>query len=450
MKNESETAVWRSRVAQSGKKLSAPSSEIRLSWRSLRPHEGHESTSMTSEDLTLISQISKKDRKEVLQGNRRLFAARSTLSRYPTFQRQYDLNEVLGSGGCSDVFIGQQKSLNREVAIKIGGLEGGKKTRRFRAEAILTAQLDHPNIVPVYDAGDCFLVMKRVRGSSLQALIENTWPNLDLPRFIDVLIQVSNAVAFAHEKGVIHRDLKPANVMVGEFGEVLLLDWGLSWCFGPIVNALGEQDPMSDVIAGTPACMPPEIARGEGIAKLTPKSDVYCLGAMLYMFLCCDMPFSEDDPYVSLQRAAKNDYRSLQDRAPDAPGGLVLQQQQAMHTDPELRPSAEAFREGLRQWLLRAGNEPEAIQARKDAHRLLKEAQKCGHKKWEHQFRCFVEAIANLDRAHSLSPTTLGLTEERRHALDQFIQAALRAGSYQLARILSQGVMIPFNPSETE
>lgn len=448
MKNESEIAVWRSRVAQSGKNTPAPSSKIRLSWRSLRPHEGHESTSITSEDLSLISQTGKRNQKDFQQGNRRLFAARSTMSRYPTFQRQYDLDEVLGSGGCSDVFIGQQKSLNREVAIKIGGLEGGEKTRRFRAEAILTAHLDHPNIVPVYDAGDCFLVMKRVRGSSLQALIDNSWPNLDLPRFVDVLIQICNAVAFAHEKGVLHRDLKPANVMVGEFGEVLLLDWGLSWCFGPINKLLDAQDPMSDVIAGTPACMPPEIARGEGLAKITPKSDVFCLGAMLYMLLCCDMPFSEDDPYASLQRAAKNDYRSLLDRVPDAPGGLVLLQQQAMQTDPKLRPSAEGFREGLRQWLLKAGNEPEAILARKEAHRLVKEAQKCGHKKWEHQFRCYVEAIASLDRAHSLSPTTLGLLEERRHALDQFIQAALRAGSYQLARILSQGVMVPFVPNE--
>ena len=124
------------------------------------------------------------------------------------------------------MFLGTQRSLGREVAIKVGGVDGGSGARRFRAESMVTAYLEHPNIIPVYDAGDCYLVMKRIQGQSFDEVIGGKpVESTDLPRAIDVLLKICDAIAYAHGRAVVHRDLKASNVMVGQYGEVLVLDW---------------------------------------------------------------------------------------------------------------------------------------------------------------------------------------------------------------------------------
>ena len=178
----------------------------------------------------------------------------------------------LGSGGMGAVFRVHDPDLDRPIALKVlhshRALDATSRAR-FLAEARLTARLDHPGVVPIHAVGTLpdgrpWFTMKEVRGRTLTEVA----PTLDLRRHIDILRRVSEAVAAAHAQQVVHRDLKPDNVMVGAFGEVLVLDWGIA------VQA-GAQVP----VAGTPGYVAPEVLDG---APPTPRSDVFALGCMLW------------------------------------------------------------------------------------------------------------------------------------------------------------------------
>ncbi len=202
---------------------------------------------------------------------------------------------TLGGGGMGIVRLARQRSLHREVAVKTVRVAGSDRARRaLISEALVTGALQHPNIIPVYsidedDTGAPVIVMKRVEGESWHAILHRERPlpadaQDPLEWHLDVLTQVAGAVEFAHRRGILHRDLKPENVMVGELGEVYVLDWGLA-------VSLREEDrgllPLAaDVhgIAGTPAYMAPEMLEGNGGA-LGPHTDVYLLGATLHELL---------------------------------------------------------------------------------------------------------------------------------------------------------------------
>ncbi len=212
----------------------------------------------------------------------------------------YRIDSEIARGGMGVVLLGHDLVLNREVAIKI--LLGEKASKfaadRFIRESQIAARLAHPGIPPVYALGEMqngspFLAMKLIRGQTLSALLKNRH-NLkaDLPRFLQVFEQICQAVGFAHAKGIVHRDLKPSNIMVGEFGEVQVMDWGLAKILqdpesdsrqaeqsadqSPIVSA--EVETRAGTILGTPAYMSPEQARGETVDTRT---DVFSLGAIL-------------------------------------------------------------------------------------------------------------------------------------------------------------------------
>ena len=255
----------------------------------------------------------------------------------------YQTATVLGRGGMGVVVEALQASLDRPVALKRMHPEAardGRLRQRFLAEAAVTGALEHPHIVPVHDLGAAedgtpFYTMKRIHGVAWSEVIGGP----SLTEGLAVLDKVCDAVAFAHSRGVLHRDLKPHNVMLGDFGEVLVVDWGLA------VRLVDGACPPGTPLGGTPAYMAPEMATARH-AALGPRSDVYLLGAILYELLAGAPPHPGDTAAACLEAAAAN-----QVVPPDGDPELARVAMQALATDPADRPaSVGALQEQLRAW----------------------------------------------------------------------------------------------------
>ncbi len=246
--------------------------------------------------------------------------------------RKYDIGGIIAQGGMGAIVDAQEKLLRRKVAMKIMLHTGSQQDLlRFIEEAQITGQLEHPNIVPVYELGvdeqeQVFYTMKLVRGTTLHQvlqLIDNGAPGIaekyPLSTLLTIFQKVCDALAFAHSKGVIHRDLKPANVMLGEYGEVLVMDWGLARASGrneaagteperTLVRSARQEETemrtMVGMVLGTPQYMPPEQARGE-TDKFDARTDTYSLGAILYHMLTLEPPISGDDIDQLLQSVSE-------------------------------------------------------------------------------------------------------------------------------------------------
>ena len=236
-------------------------------------------------------------------------AGDESISESALVETGYELVEEIGRGGMNVVFRARQLGLERDVAVK--RLRSKRRSHRFArwsflSEAVATAQLDHPNVMPIHglsvdNAGDVALAMKLMRGKSWAQRLREDFadpdgkqapPNLD--QNLQVLVAVCNAVSFAHSKGVLHRDLKPDNVMIGEFGEVLVVDWGLAVRFSD--TDLGVRAPHRSAVrklAGTPVYMAPEMVEGNGDA-LGPPTDIYLLGGVLHSVLTGQPPHQGD------------------------------------------------------------------------------------------------------------------------------------------------------------
>jgi tRNA A-37 threonylcarbamoyl transferase component Bud32 len=242
------------------------------------------------------------------------------------------LSEQLGEGGMGVVYYGRDLSLNRDVAVKVlhqRHLDCDDLRRRFVEEAQLTSQLQHPAIPPVYARGETpdgrpYFCMKVVKGRTLADLLASRANATDdQAQLLHVFEQVCQALAYAHSKGVIHRDLKPLNVMVGAFGEVQVMDWGLAKVLTPAPAAGGVSPAPGSVVEtvrtgssdgatqagavlGTYAYMPPEQARGE-IDLLDERCDVFGLGAILCVVLTGQPPHAGADREAVRRRAAAGD-----------------------------------------------------------------------------------------------------------------------------------------------
>jgi len=218
----------------------------------------------------------------------------STVSRlrdvadWPDFAAtKYELLEKAGLGGMASVYIAQDKDLDRRVAVKVihTPVADPEIQQRMLAEARIIARLEHPGILPIHDMGSLpdgrvFYVMKLVHGLRLDRFMDKT-PLL--PDRLSVFLKICDAVAFAHSQGVIHRDLKPANVMIGDFGEVLVIDWGLA-------KAPGAET-LESVVMGTPGYMAPEQEHGS-TNTVDQRADVYSLGILLRSLLPAGGPNS--------------------------------------------------------------------------------------------------------------------------------------------------------------
>jgi serine/threonine-protein kinase len=249
---------------------------------------------------------------------------------------RYEFVDEIGGGGMGVVFRVRDRKLQRELAIKVlrEKYEGRREfEERFRREAQICGQLQHPNIVPVHELdqladGRLFFTMKLVQGRTLASLLkERKEPAQDRERFLAVFEQVAQALAYAHSRGIMHRDLKPANVMLGAFGEVQVMDWGLAKVVGEhlavgsaalssvpetaiTASASGAADggarTQPGQVLGTLAYMPPEQARGE-IDQLDERSDVFGLGAILHEILTGQPPFTGATNEEVYQKARDGD-----------------------------------------------------------------------------------------------------------------------------------------------
>lgn len=346
--------------------------------------------------------------------------------------RYEDLGPI-GIGGMGEVRRVRDVQLNRTLAMKT--LHARLLTRpsvlsRFLDEAQATAQLQHPNIVPVHDIGTLpdgrlWFTMKEVRGRTFSAVVREVhdasaqqWEagtqGWTFRRLVNAYLSVCRAVAYAHERGVVHRDLKPNNVMVGEFGEVYVLDWGLAKIVGrpDVAAAEGKLDVVETArgsseehrtevgrVVGTPAYMPVEQARGE-IDRIDARSDVYALGALLYEVLVGRAPYeggTASEVLEQVREGAPVPVAQMVTRV--LPPELVAACERAMARDPdarfqtaqELAAEIEAWLDGARrreqalalaEEALAGEREAASLVARADALRAESEALLEGVERW--------------------------------------------------------------------
>ncbi len=222
----------------------------------------------------------------------------------PADAERYVLDREIGHGGMGRVFAGRDLRLGRTVAIKMLRTQEAALAVRFEREVKLAARLQHPGVVPVYDAGfwpsgEPFLVMKLVLGQSLARVIRDADTRADRLALLPQVIAAAEAVAYAHDLGIVHRDLKPSNILVGAFGETVVVDWGLAKDLragggdggapvpAPVRPASESGDTAAGAVVGTPAYMSPEQAAGRPVDLRT---DVYALGAILHYVLAGTTP----------------------------------------------------------------------------------------------------------------------------------------------------------------
>ncbi len=267
---------------------------------------------------------------------------------------RFEIVKLLGLGSTSQVYAVADRSLQREVAVKVldERVQDQAAIRSFVEEAQLTATLDHTNIPPVFDVdisdgGRPYFSTRRVEGRTLGDLIEISAPGgpaagIDSPNaIVSRLIAVCNAIAYAHHQGIVHQDIKPENILIGAFGEVLVLDWG---CAARV--ALGSQ---TTAIYGTPLYMSPEQARRERVDRL---SDIYCIGATLFHTLLLRAPMwsADNEEFWKRKCAGSLDLPTREERQ-RVPAELIAIALMAMAPRPQDRyATVEALRDDLERW----------------------------------------------------------------------------------------------------
>jgi tRNA A-37 threonylcarbamoyl transferase component Bud32 len=263
----------------------------------------------------------------------------------PASNDRYEFVGVIGEGAMGRIELVRDRELARRVAYKrmAAGLEAqAVLARRFAAEARITAQLDHPGIVPVYTVeGRDAYTMKWVDGRTLRGLIEDARSEGgEGPDLLEVFVRVGETIAYAHARGVLHRDLKPENIMVGRFGETWVMDWGIARVFRTDVEAPVEvqHDDEGDLVIGTPGYMSPEQAAGRN-GRLGPASDQYALGLVLFEVLARKPAVTGKNAMALVTRNQEGEHDALPSRVhPD----LVAIVNRALQLDPARRYASVA------------------------------------------------------------------------------------------------------------
>ncbi len=288
---------------------------------------------------------------------------------------RYEIVELHRVGGLGQVWLARDTAVGRQVALKTlrpDRADSPDLRARFVREARTTGQLEHPSVVPLYDLlesadGRPSYVMRFVAGRTLSEAVADYHVRradgkagpLDLAALLDAFVAICRAVAFAHAKGVLHRDLKGQNVVLGDYGEVFLLDWGLAKSAAE-ADGGGEPPPAFDPadptqptatggVVGTPAYMAPEVAAG---GPATRASDVYGLGAVLYTVLTGQLPYDGSGPWEVLERVKAGEPPPPRAVEPSVPPALEAVCRQAMARDPAARyGSADELATDVRRWL---------------------------------------------------------------------------------------------------
>ena len=265
------------------------------------------------------------------------------------------LENAIARGGMGTVHIATDNLLQQTVAVKVlhRNLEtDAAAVSRFVTEARITASLPHPNIVPVYDIDQSdeiglYFTMKLVEGQTLSKIVrelpQGSISSGRLAELIDVVIRVCDALAFAHSRGILHCDMKPANIMIGDFGQVYLMDWGMARRY--------REDPAPEDgrVYGTIGYMAPEQARSQ---PLDPRSDVFGVGAILYHLFARKAPFRRPLLEQSLYAAMNSKRKPIAEAAPHCPSRLQAIIEKAMDPDPAKRyASASELRNALARYL---------------------------------------------------------------------------------------------------
>ena len=344
---------------------------------------------------------------------------------------------TLGTGGMGVVRQATQRSLIRRVAVKTvrPDVATSEASQKLLREAWITGRLEHPNIIPIYalgkdDHGHPVLVMKRVDGVPWDQVIGDAQhPRLDgvadpLRWHLDVLLDVCNALELAHARGVIHRDIKPENIMIGEFGEVYLLDWGIAVTIG---DEPGSRLPRAEdvaEIAGTPAYMAPEMVQ-VGYAPIDVRTDVYLLGSTLYEILAGSAPHQGDAVMDVLCAAYESEPAPLPS---DTHRELVELTRSAMARRPEDRPaSVKAFRESIQAYLDHRSSLELSDQA---GFRLLAlESLVGGEAGDESPFRLFSEARFGFEQALRVWPDNEVARDGLRQTLEVMAAHEIKHGA---------------------
>lgn len=371
----------------------------------------------------------------------------------------FTLKKVIGRGGFGEIWEGTQSCLGRVIAVKRlrdDIYERSKSSAEcsehyqttFRHEALTTASLDHPNIVPVYDfamdeTNRPLLAMKLVRGKPWDHLI---WDEFSGPvgefltRHVSILMDMAQAVAFAHSRGVVHRDLKPSQVMVGEFGEVLLMDWGLAIVYDELLAGANDSPLGSGVVpttasapnpAGTVAFMAPEQTEKDA-RHVGPWTDLYLLGATLYYILTRTPPHRAQDSEQAFQQARVGIVEPPSERAAwrDVPVELEQLAMKAMQPEIAARTmTVKEFIAALESWRSGAGK-------RAESEALIREVESICER-GECEYVELGSALSKVERAAGLWPGNPFIDMVRGRVARHFGERALANGDLTLARVQS-------------
>lgn len=362
----------------------------------------------------------------------------------------YHLLQRIGEGGAGEVWEAEQTSLERVVAVKRLRRAEDRRTvvaqAEFRSESIIAGSLEHPNILPVYDLGrgadgELLLAMKRVHGRPWKDLLRADFAELPvdtfLTRHVPILIAVTQAVAFAHSRGIIHRDIKPAQVLVGTFGEILLTDWGLAIALGTQPAASPSRSlrdmPTPDTAtnpAGTPSLMAPEQTENHG-GNLGPHTDVYLLGGTLYYLLTGSYPHSAESSAAAFERARAGErVQAPSARVPERRVPPELEQLCLAALEPqcaERLASAEVFLKQLQDYLSGAARKEKSAGIATEVEARLAAG--------EPDYASCTAAIAALDEARRLWPDNPVVSPLRQRVLQASARLALRQGDLSFARL---------------
>ncbi|MCX7625960.1 MAG: protein kinase [Candidatus Sumerlaeaceae bacterium] len=381
----------------------------------------------------------------------------------------YVLTQKIAEGGFSEIWEALQVELGRIVAIKRLKVRPDKSGKplpisprhivMFEQEAFVAAHLEHPSILPVYalhrDAeGLPMLVMKRVRGEPWSDVIARDFdalpPAAFLRKHIPILAAVARAVAYAHAEGIVHRDLKPSQVMIGPFGEVLLMDWGLAMAYPCRVDDPDAPEWLRDPNAlvnrplnpaGTPSYMAPE--QTESLThRLGPWTDVYLLGGILYRLLTGFPPHCGRDGSETFKLAQAGVVEDIRVVAPDrnVPAELAELALKALEPEIERRlPSAEEFLRALEEHLVGANKQRESVLLAVRARDRLK-APSLG-------YETLAEVLTTLERALVLWPDNQEARKWHMQALEKYARLAIENRDLKLARL--QAERLPFSDIRT-